>query len=151
MGRGSLSGGLCPEGSLSGESLSMRVSGGRPHPPVNRMTDTSKNITFPQTSFAGGNKRSHHHGHYVWIHGLYFCHDPGMSVLQIYQLPWAVRVRSRTVGESNTLVKEQASLMIQGLKWHRKIRVLFIFSKYIFFCEMKSRTLKKRAYSHNES
>ena len=26
-------------------------------PPVNRMTDRCKNITLPQTSFAGGNKR----------------------------------------------------------------------------------------------
>ena len=26
-----------------------------PHPPVNRMTDRCKNITLPQTSFAGGN------------------------------------------------------------------------------------------------
>ena len=25
-------------------------------PPVNRMTDRCKNITFPQTSFAGGNE-----------------------------------------------------------------------------------------------
>ena len=29
-------------------------------PPVNRITDTCKNITLPQTSFAGGNK-SHKH------------------------------------------------------------------------------------------
>ena len=25
-----------------------------PHPPVDRMTDMRKNITFPKTSFAGG-------------------------------------------------------------------------------------------------
>ena len=37
--------------------------GSRPHPeqacppPVNRMTDRCKNITLPQTSFAGGNNR----------------------------------------------------------------------------------------------
>ena len=28
---------------------------GIPHPPVNRMTNRCKNITLPQTSFAGGN------------------------------------------------------------------------------------------------
>ena len=56
VGGGSLFG-----GSLSEGSLSKGISGGRPHPPVNRITDTSKNITFPQTSFAGGNKRTHHH------------------------------------------------------------------------------------------
>ena len=28
-------------------------------PPVNRMTDRCKNITLPQTSFAGGNKASY--------------------------------------------------------------------------------------------
>ena len=28
------------------------------HPPVDRMTDTCKNITLPQTSFAGGNNRN---------------------------------------------------------------------------------------------
>ena len=46
-GRGS-PGGLClgERGSLSG----------RPPPPVNRMTHRCKNITLPQTSFAGGNK-----------------------------------------------------------------------------------------------
>ena len=27
------------------------------HPPVNRITDTCKNITLPQTSFAGGNNK----------------------------------------------------------------------------------------------
>ena len=29
-------------------------------PPVNRMTDRYKNITLPQTSFAGGNKYQKH-------------------------------------------------------------------------------------------
>ena len=29
----------------------------RQNPPVNRMTDRCKNITLPQTSFAGGNRR----------------------------------------------------------------------------------------------
>ena len=29
----------------------------RYYPPVNRMTDRCKNITLPQTSFAGGNYR----------------------------------------------------------------------------------------------
>ena len=38
-------------GSLSGRPL----PGQRLPPPVNRMTDASKNITLPQSSFAGGN------------------------------------------------------------------------------------------------
>ena len=99
-------GGLCPGGSVQGVSI-LRVSvqgglcleGDLP-PPVNRMIDASKNITLSQTSFARGNKRTHHHGHYIWIHGSYFCHDPGMSVLQSYQFPWAVRVRSRAVAKA---------------------------------------------------
>ena len=31
------------------------VRAGTGHPPVNRMTHRCKNITWPQTSFAGGN------------------------------------------------------------------------------------------------
>ena len=57
-------------------------------------------------------RRTHHHGHYVWIHGLYFCHNSGMSIFQIYQLPWAIRVRSRAVGVSNTFIQTQVSLGI---------------------------------------
>ena len=30
------------------------------HPPVNRMTDRCKNITLPQTSFAGGNQKKNY-------------------------------------------------------------------------------------------
>ena len=47
--RGSLWGGLCPRG--------VSVLGGLPDrdpPLVNRMTNRCKNITLPQTSFAGG-------------------------------------------------------------------------------------------------
>ena len=64
-------GGLCPRGSPSGReslsrgSLSGRVSVQRglcqedpqtetTPPPLDRMTDSSKNINLPQTSFAGG-------------------------------------------------------------------------------------------------
>ena len=55
---------LCPGGSLLEVALPKRwlypegsLSRGRPPPsPVDRMTDASKNITLPQTSFAGGNK-----------------------------------------------------------------------------------------------
>ena len=52
-GRVSVEGGLCPRGSLSRGSLS-----GRAPPRVNRMTDRCKNITLPQTSFAGGNEKN---------------------------------------------------------------------------------------------
>ena len=46
-----LFGGLCPRGCLPrGKCL---PNGCTPHP-VNRMTDRCKNITLPQTSFAGG-------------------------------------------------------------------------------------------------
>ena len=48
-GKGGLcTGGLCPGGLCPG---SLCPEG---DPPVNRMTDTSKNITLPKTSFAGG-------------------------------------------------------------------------------------------------
>ena len=33
--------------------------------PVNRMTDRCKNITLPETSFAGGN-------YYLWVHNVHF-------------------------------------------------------------------------------
>ena len=48
----SVQGGLCP-GGLCQEN----PPGQRPLPPVNRMTSASKNITLPQTSFAGGKNR----------------------------------------------------------------------------------------------
>ena len=44
--------GLCPGGVSVRETPWTETS----PPPVNRMTDASKNITLPQTSFAGGNK-----------------------------------------------------------------------------------------------
>ena len=58
-------GGVCPRGflprgclprvvSLPGECIPA-CNGGDSPPPVNRMTDRCKNITLPQTSFAGGN------------------------------------------------------------------------------------------------
>ena len=59
-------GGTCPGCTCQGGCTCQRgvpargVPGGVPaqvlHPPVNRMTDRCKNITLPQTSFAGGNK-----------------------------------------------------------------------------------------------
>ena len=45
----SLSGGICPGGLCPGGLCPVRP------PPVNRITDASKNVTLPQTSFAGGN------------------------------------------------------------------------------------------------
>ena len=49
MSRGSsVRGGLCP-----GEGICLE---GDPLSHVNRMTDASKNITLPETLFAGGNK-----------------------------------------------------------------------------------------------
>ena len=63
----SVQGGLCPEvsvqgGLCTGVSVQVGLCQGdlprqRPPPPVDRMTDVSKNITFPQTSFAGSNNR----------------------------------------------------------------------------------------------
>ena len=56
----SVHGGLCPEGSLTrgvsvqGISVQEESLSGRPPSPVNRMTDRCKNITLPQTLFAGG-------------------------------------------------------------------------------------------------
>ena len=53
---GCLPGGCLPKGGMSawGEYLP------RYSPPVDRMTHTCKNITFPQTLFAGGNKNNNH-------------------------------------------------------------------------------------------
>ena len=48
-----LGGGFCPTKPLDADS-----HGGRPPPPVNRMTHRCKSITLPQTSFAGGNKKA---------------------------------------------------------------------------------------------
>ena len=63
-------GGLCP-----GEGVSVQRE---TPPPVNRMTDASKNITLPQTSFAGGNKKAFNrmctdcgNGLYSWVGGLW--------------------------------------------------------------------------------
>ena len=42
---------------------------GRHPPPVNRMTDRCKNITLPQTSFAGGNNGSCRCGSRIWSKG----------------------------------------------------------------------------------
>ena len=39
---------------MSRGCLSRGCLSGRPPPPVTRMTDRCKNITLPQTSFAGG-------------------------------------------------------------------------------------------------
>ena len=50
-------GGFLSRGSLSGGwrvSVWGSLSRGKPLPPVDRMTDASKNITLPHTSFAGG-------------------------------------------------------------------------------------------------
>ena len=44
---------LCTGGGVSVRETPPRQ---RPRPPVNRMTDASKNITLSQTSFAGGNE-----------------------------------------------------------------------------------------------
>ena len=41
-------------------------------PPVNRMTNMCKNITLPQTSFAGGNNRS-------------YCNFPDVEIINIKQ------------------------------------------------------------------
>ena len=56
---GLLQGGVCSQGGC----LPLVPGGCIPacngaNPPVNRMTDRCKNITLPQTSFAGGNKFS---------------------------------------------------------------------------------------------
>ena len=52
-----LMGGVCPGGCLSrGWCLSRGCLLRYTPAPVNRMTDRCKNITLPQTSFAGGNK-----------------------------------------------------------------------------------------------
>ena len=51
-------------------------------------------------------------------------------------------------GESNTFVKEQASLVIHSLEWHRKIRVLFIFTK--LFKIMLKFQLNIHTHSRNE-
>ena len=62
-------GGVCSQGGVSAPGGSVcswgcllpggcipACNGADPLPPVNRMTDRCKNITLPQTSFAGGNK-----------------------------------------------------------------------------------------------
>ena len=66
--RGCLPGGVCPVGCvyLGGVCL----GGVHPSPPVNRMTDSCKNITLPQTSFVGGNNV---HNNCVAIHKMVPC------------------------------------------------------------------------------
>ena len=63
-GRGCVWQGLCVAGVVRGRGVMCGKGGmcGRgtcmPHmPPMDRMTDMCKNITLPQTSFAGGNNR----------------------------------------------------------------------------------------------
>ena len=51
LGGGCLPGGVCPGGGVH-PLLHDGI-----HPPVNRMTHRCKNITLPQTSFAGGKKK----------------------------------------------------------------------------------------------
>ena len=61
-----------------------RLPGQRPRtetpPLVNRMTHTSKNITLPQTSFAGGNDNDNHMScisrKFSSVHNLLLNHSP---------------------------------------------------------------------------
>ena len=56
--------GFLGRGVLPGRGVSQHAL--RQTPPLNRMTDRCKNITLPQTSFAGGNEAtfvSHYFGH----------------------------------------------------------------------------------------
>ena len=48
--------GWCPPVDLLLEGMVVSQHSLRQPPPVNRMIDRCKNITLPQTSFAGGNK-----------------------------------------------------------------------------------------------
>ena len=43
-----------PRGCLPGVGCIQSCNGSDTHPPVNRITDRCKDITLPQTSFAGG-------------------------------------------------------------------------------------------------
>ena len=49
---GCVTGGAC----MTGACMTGGVHGMHAPPPVNRITDRCKNITFAQTTFAGGNK-----------------------------------------------------------------------------------------------
>ena len=50
----------CQEGVPAQGSTCLRLGKCPGTPPVNRMTDRCKNITLPQTSFAGGNNEVPH-------------------------------------------------------------------------------------------
>ena len=53
---GCLPRGCLPRGGVCWGGVSAPLHAGIHPPPVDRMTDRCKNITLPQTSFAGGNK-----------------------------------------------------------------------------------------------
>ena len=66
---------------------------GRPPSPVNRMTNRCKNITLPQTSFAGGKYVNHYYG--ISLHVLFFLKNTKQTVLIHVAL---VMVTGQTIG-----------------------------------------------------